>query len=463
MMRRLGALLAGLLLTGAALAQNVVLPEVVRVELPNGTVLLLNEKHDVPLVGLSAFVRGGAVADSDELSGTASLLSGLLEKGAGERSAQQFAEAIDSVGANLSTSASLESIDIEADFMARDTDLIIGLLADMLIRPTLDKAEMEKLRDRRINFIRSAKDSNPNALMPIYANAFLFGEHPYGNPVYGSESSLAEISLADIRAYYDEQTGGDRLVISVSGDFDAADMQQKLTAAFAGWRPASAPLPVIAAAPRQSGTRVLLIDKPGATQSYFRMSSIGVARDYPQHADLELVNTLFGGRFTSMLNNALRVESGLTYGARSSITRMALPGAVSILSYTRTDTTIEAMDMALGILGQLRDGALDDAAIQSGKNYVLGQFPTGFETAAQLADEFAMLEKYGLGTDHVNAFGDKVMAATPESLATVINEVYPAAEDLVFVILGDAEQIREQVAKYGPVTELAISEPRFRP
>lgn len=463
MMRRLGILLAGLLLTGAALAQNVVLPQVVRVELPNGTVLLLNEKHDVPLVGLSAFIRGGAVADSAELHGTASLLAGLLEKGAGERSAQQFAEAIDAVGANLSASARLESIDIRADFMARDADLIIGLIADMLIRPTLDKSEMEKLRERRINFILSAKDSNPNALMPIYGSAFLFADHPYGNPVSGSESSLADITLTDLKTFYEEQTGGNRLVISVSGDFDTAVMQQKLSDAFASWRPASAPLPVIEAAARQSGNRVLLVDKPGATQTYFRLSSIGVARDYPQHADLELVNTLFGGRFTSMLNNALRVESGLTYGASSSVTRPSLPGSVNIVSYTRTDATIEAMDMALGILGQLRDGALDEATIQSGKNYVLGQFPTDFETAAQLAGVFAMLEQYGLGADYINAYGDKVTAATPESLAAAIDEVYPTADDLVFVILGDAEQIREQVAKYGPVTELAISEPRFRP
>jgi len=461
--RRLTVLLIGLFCSGMALAQNVILPEVTRVELENGAVLLLNEKHDVPLIGLSASIRGGAVADSPELHGTASLLAGLLEKGAGERSAQQFAEAADSVGATLSTSAGLESIDISAGFMARDADLIIELLADMLIRPTLDKNEMQKLRERRINFIRSAKDGNLTALMPIYGNAFLFGEHPYGNPVNGSESSLADITLTDLRTYYEEQLGGNRLIISVSGDFDIAEMQQKLGDAFADWRAASAPLPVVEAAQRQSGNRVLLIDKPGATQTYFRMSNVGVSRTYPNRADLELVNTLFGGRYTSMLNSALRVESGLTYGAGSIVNQPSQPGSVNIASYTRTEATVEAMDMALGILGQLRDGALDDATIQSGKNYVLGQFPTDFETAGQLAGVFAMLEKYGLDADYVNTYGDKVGAATAESMAAVIDEVYPAAEDLVFVILGDAETIREQVAKYGPVTELAISEPRFRP
>ena len=461
--QRLTVLLIGLFCSAVALAQNVVLPEVTRVELENGTVLLLNEKHDVPLIGLTASIRGGAVADSPELHGTASLLAGLLEKGAGERSAQQFAEAVDSVGATLSASASLESIDVSAGFMARDADLIIELLADMLVRPALDEDEMQKLRERRINFIRSAKDGNLNALMPIYGNAFLFGEHPYGNPVNGSELSLAKITLTDLKAYYEEQLGGNRLIVSVSGDFDIDDMQRKLGDAFADWRAASAPLPVVEAAPKQSGNRVLLIDKPGATQTYFRMSNIGVSREYAKRAELDLVNTLFGGRFTSMLNTALRIESGLTYGAGSSLTRPSQPGSVSIASFTRTEATVEAMDMALGVLGQLRDGTLDDATIQSGKNYVLGQFPTDFETADQLAGVFAMLEKYGLGADYINTYGNKIEAATAESMAAVIDEVYPAADDLVFVILGDAEVIRSGIAKYGPVTELAISEPRFRP
>lgn len=444
-------------------AQGVTLPEARRVELENGTVLLLNEKHDVPLIGLRAVIRGGAATDPEGLHGLASLFSAVIEKGAGERDAAEFAEAVDSVGGSLSANSGLESITVSAEFMARDADLMIELLADMLRRPTLSRDEMDKVRARRINFIRAAKDGNLNALMPIYGAAFLFGDHPYGNPVNGSESSLADISHKDLLSYFEEFVGGDRLVISVSGYFDTAEMEQKLTSAFADWRAATSPLPEIEPLTPQVGRRVLLIDKPGATQTYFRIANIGVAMDYPRRAELNLANTRFGGQFTSMLNTALRVESGLTYGAGSSLIRPSKPGSVAIASFTRTEATTEAIDMALGILGQLRDGAITEDALQSAKNYILGQFPTGFETAGQLAAIFAQLESNGLGPEYIDDYGAAVAAAELESLNAVIDEVYPAADNLVFVILGDAELIREEIAKYGPVTELAISEPRFRP
>ncbi len=209
----------------ATAADGVKLPDYERVELDNGTILLLNEKHDVPLIGLRAVLRGGAVADKRGKSGLASTLAALLEKGAGKRDATAFAEAVDSVGGRLSASAGLEAINLSAGFMSRDADLMVELLADMLRRPALDADEMNKLRDRTINFIRAAKDSNLNALLPIYGNAFLFGDHPYGSPVIGSETSLANITHSDLLRFYADHVGGDRLIIAVSGDFDAVDMR----------------------------------------------------------------------------------------------------------------------------------------------------------------------------------------------------------------------------------------------
>ena len=194
-------LLLMLLLFTAASADMYTFPEFERVELDNGVVLLLHEKHDVPLVGLRAVIRGGAVADPAGLNGLSSLLAALMEKGSGERSSAEFAEAVDSAGGRLSAYAALEAINVSAEFMASDVDLMVELLADMLQRPEFSEDEFEKLRDRRINSIRAAKDGRPGALMPVYGSAFLFGAHPYGNPVNGSETTLADIRLDDLTAY----------------------------------------------------------------------------------------------------------------------------------------------------------------------------------------------------------------------------------------------------------------------
>lgn len=452
-----------LLLPALASSQGVTLPDFERVELDNGTVLLLNEQHDVPLVSVSAILWGGAVSDPPEQYGIASLLASLLEKGAGERDASQFAEAIGSVGGSLSAGAGLESITITGNFLARDAALMVELLTDMLLHPTLDADELAKLRDRAINFIRVGKDTNLNALLPIYGHAFLFGGHPYGNPVGGSETTLENITHADVVDYYENQAGADRLIISISGDFDAASMRATLEAAFGDWRPAAGGLADVAVSEPQTGRRVLLVDKPGATQTYFWIANIGVARNFEQRAALNLANTVFGGRFTSMLNNALRIESGLTYGASSRLARPSTPGSVAITSFTRTDATVAAIDMALGVLGQLRDGGIDETAVASAQNYMLGQFPTRLETASQVGAQLAALEAYGLDASYINNYGTDIMAVDVAAVAAVVGAVYPSAENLVFVLIGDAELIRESVGQYGPVTEIAITEPRFRP
>jgi len=464
MNRLCAALLFIVLSASTASAQDgVTLPDASRIVLDNGLVLILNEKHDVPMIGFTAILKGGAAADPDGKDGLADLFAATMQKGAGDRSAAEVAEAIDAVGGSLNASAELEYINVSGDFMARDADLMIALLADLLQRPALDRDEFRRLRERRINMIKAAKDADPGRLMAAYYSGFLFGEHPYGSAAFGSEESLADLAHRDLVDFYAKQVGADRTVIAVSGDFDAAEMQEQLTAAFVDWRPAGEPLAEVAAPDRHTGNRVLLVDKPGATQTYFWIGNVGVARSFAARADLDIANTLFGGRFTSMLNNALRVESGLTYGARSHLERPSQPGYVAIASFTRTDATVEAVDMALGVLGQLRDNALDEVMIASAQNYIMGLFPPRLETSPQLAEIFATLEAAGLERSYVDAYGADIAAATPESVNAAVNDVYPRDDELVFVFVGDAELIRDVVTKYGPVTEMSITEPRFFP
>ena len=442
---------------------DISLPEYERVELGNGTVLLLSEKHDVPLVGLEVVLRGGASGDPAERQGLANLFAAMLEKGSGERDSAAFSETVDAVGGKITARADAESIRISADFMTRDVELMIELVTDMLRRPLLDADEMSRLRDRSINLIKAAKGSNPGNLLPAYGNAFLFGEHPYGNPVGGSEESLAQVTHEDLLAYYENEVGGDRLIIAVVGDFNAEGMKSRLSTAFGDWRPAAAEMTAPPAAEKQTGRRVFLVDKPGATQTYFWLANIGVAIDYPQRAALNVANTVFGGRFTSMLMTELRVKAGLTYNARSALSRRATPGSVVISSFTETEKTVEAIDMAIDVLQELHDSGVDEEMIVSARNYIMGQFPPRLETAAQLAAQVSMLELYGLDATYVDDYVDALRIVDEAGIAATIADVYPSVDDLALILIGDAAQIREAVAEYGPVTEMSISEPRFRP
>jgi len=451
------------LFAGLAWSADVTLPDYERVELDNGTVLLLSEKHEVPLIGMRAIVRGGSIADPGGKEGLAGLLAAVIQKGAGSRDAAEFATAAASVGGHLSVGANVESITVSADFLSRDAALMIELVADVLQRPTLSDDEFAKERERAVGLIKAAKDADPSALMRHYTNAFLFGDHPYGNPTIGSESSLEALARDDLQQYYEDHFGGDRLIISVVGDFDLAAMKARLTAVFGDWGPAAAALPDVAAPAPVPGPGVLLVDKPGATQTYFWFGNVGVSIDYPRRAELDIANRVFGGTFTSMLMTELRVNSGLTYSARSVLDQHTQPGAVTIRSFTETSKTVEAIDLAISILTRLRDDGLEDERIASARALILGQFPTRLETASSLANMFAFLEQHGLSRSYIDGYGSTLEAAAAETIALTIGEVYPDPDSLVFVLIGDASAIRDDVAKYGPVTEVSITEPSFTP
>jgi predicted Zn-dependent peptidase len=449
--------------TAADAPVGVKVPAHQRFVLPNGLTIVLVPRKEVPMIAFSGFVRGGAVADPADKPGVGSLVAGLLDRGAGARSAFEFADALEGVGGTFQAAAGAESISVSGQFLARDRALMIELLADALMRPRFDAQEFETYRAREIELIKSAKDSDPSQIVGVYGRAALFGAHPFGRPQGGSERSLASITLADVKAYHAQNFGANNATLVFAGDLDAAPMKQALTAAFGKWARAAAPARKLEVAPRVAERRVWLIDSPGSAQTYFWLGNVGVDRRYSGRPALDLVNTLYGGRFTSILNTELRIKSGLSYGASSRFTRGSVPGDFAIRSFTQTDNTVKALDLTLETLEQLKRGSLAPDMLESARAYVLGQFPLQLETAAHWAATLADLEFYGLGKDYIEGYGPALRAVDLAETAAVTADAFPRPGSLVMVLIGDAAKIREGVAKYGPVTELELSDPDFVP
>ena len=457
------ATVCSLAVTSVFASSAVKTPNFEKVKLGNGATLLLMERHDVPLIAFTAVLRGGALTDPEDRFGTANLLAGLLEKGVGTRDANAFAEAVAAVGGSIETGTSTESISVSGSFLARDQKLMVELLADVLQRPRLEEAQFEALRGRYIEFIRAAKDSDRSSLTSIYGAASLFGTHPYGRPVGGSEASLAAIKHSDVQRYYQDHVGADRVIIAVAGDFKSAQLKTLLSRAFSNWRKAGQPMPDVPKPADVTTRRVLLIDASDAVQSYFWAGDVNVAKKDPRRAQLDIVNTLFGGRFTSMLNTELRIKSGLTYGASSRFDRMADGGSWELSSFTRTEKTVEAIDLALATLDRLHDGTINDTQLESAKSYVLGQYPLALETASQWAYQLATLEFYGLDRGYIDDYGTALSAVRIDDARRIVTEVIPPSQRLVLVVIGKADTIRDDLRKYGPLTEVKLSDPDFQP
>jgi predicted Zn-dependent peptidase len=392
----------------------------------------------------------------------ASVTAQLLRKGTSKRSADQFSEELDFLGGTFQAGEGFgisSATTISAEFLKKDFDRGLDLLTDAVLRPTFPEVEVRKLVAQRVDAAKSLKD-NPQGAIGSYFQSFFFGaSHPYGHPP--DEITLARIGRQDDVGYHQSAYCGPNMVVIVTGDFDPAVAGPKIAEAFGGATAGTA-FAWPAAAPFRSGGDLLLVDKPDATQTYFYIGQPGVDRKNPDRVTLQLVNTLFGGRFTSMLNEELRVNSGLTYGANCQVQEPRLRGSIVITTFTKTETTAKAIDMALDVLKRLGEKGIGAEQLASVKAYVKGTYPPArLQTADQLAVILGDLELYGLGRDEVDDLFARIDAVTLEQANAAARKYYKP-DNLTFVLLGNAAKIREAAGKYAPkVVEVAVSKPGF--
>jgi zinc protease len=432
-----------------------------RIVLANGMTLLIVPRRDVPLVAFQMLIRGGALGDPAERAGLASLTAGLLDKGAGARDAAAFAESVEGAGGSFAASAGAECISINGQFLAQDQARMLELLADAVLDPRFSASEFTRQRTRQIGHIRSLKDSDPSELLPQYGRALLFGAHPYARPASGSEESLQAIALKDVVEYHRAHIGADRAALVVAGDVDVAWLKADVARRFGAWQPAATPLPAVAATVRLRKRRVLLVDSPGSAQSYFWVGATGLDRAYAQRAALDLVNSQFGGRFTSLLNSELRIRSGLSYGAASGFTRCRAAGEFAIRTFAETRHTVRAIDLVLKTLSRLKRAGITQAMLDSARSYVMGQYPMNLETAADWAAQLAELELYGLDPGYIENYGPALRNVTLRDAHRVLEQAFPLGRQLAIVVIGDAQQVRARLERYGPVQQIALAAGSF--
>jgi zinc protease len=433
-----------------------------RLTLANGVKLLLLPRHEVPLIAFDAVVRGGARLDPAAQGGVASVTAELLTRGAGDRDSYAFADAVEGAGGSLEAGAHAEAIALHGQFLSRDSGLMLELLADALQRPRFEPEELEGVLERRIEFIKAAKDSEPQSLIGYYGRSLLFGSHPFGKPIGGSEKSLAQLTAEDLKHYYRQHIGADRLTLVFAGDFDPPALQAAIASRFGGWESARAPLPPLPSPERAHGRRVLLVDAPGSAQTYFWIGNVGVARSFPLRAALEVTATAFGGSFGSMLMQALRVKHGLTYSASSSFRRGSVPGEFAIGSFTETEATAQAVTIALETLDALKRDGAGARSLESAKSYILGQYPLSLETSADWAAALADLDLYDLPDSHIDDFTDTLRAVDESQSRAVIDSAFPDSSNVDIVLIGDAARIRAEAAAFGPVIEKSLAAPDFQ-
>ena len=438
------------------------LPAPEKLTLRNGLTVYVLKNADLPLVSFRMFVRGaGSSSEPAEAEGVANLVAALLTKGTARMDANAIAEALDFMGASLSFSATEEYAQASGDSLAQHFPRLMEIASDCLTGPAFKEDEFAKERTRRIDGLKAAKD-NPGMSVRYYFQKAYFGGHPMGHLAPGTEASLGRMTVRSVNDFYAARYRPDRAIAAVVGDVDGEALKALLDKTLGRWENPSgaAPADAIPALPKPKGRKLLLVDKPDATQAYFVLGSPGYPMGDKITPQAAIMNTLWGGRFTSWLNTELRIKRGLTYGAASGFRSWVPGGLFTASSYTKNDKIGEMLDITLGLLVKASREGFSAEEVESARNYVLGQFPPTLETNAAKASAYVRLAFYKLGLDYYDKYMTAIGRVTPAEAKAAAAALLPQS-DYVLVVVGKASEIKPLLAKFGAWQEKKISEPGF--
>ncbi len=436
---------------------NIQLPPVERTELENGMVVLVLNDERLPLVNMKLAVWGGSASDPEGRDGVCSLTATLVRKGAGLRTAGQIAEMVEFMGGELDSYARKDMTIVEAEFLAKDFESGISLLGDVAMRPSFAPEEFQREKARTLGVLEQIPD-DPYELADREFDMFLMGGHPYAHPTNGTMRTVENLSLEDVRGYHDLYYRPQRAVLAVVGDVKADAVMKAAREVFGEWERNGEERSYPPRLPRGDERRILLVDKPDATQTQIRIGNVAVSRADSDYVPLYVANVLFGGGFTSRLIDEIRVNRGLSYSPHSRLYAFASGGEFVIKEYTRNEQAMETVEVTMDLIRGLRDETVPAEELAKTKNYINGLFPLRLERPESLAESLLEVELYGLGEDYLEKFPEAVDAVTAETLLEVVRK-YVRYDRSTFALVGVAEELREPLSKYGEVEVKKIAVP----
>ncbi|HEX5216568.1 MAG TPA: pitrilysin family protein [Vicinamibacterales bacterium] len=440
-------------------APSLKVPPVQKRVLSNGLNVWVVEMHEVPVVDVTAIVKSGAAADPTGKYGLASFTAAMLDEGAGSRDALQLSDAIDFLGASLSTGSSWDSSSVNLHAMVSKLDAALPIFADVLLDPAFSQAEMDRVRKQRLTSLLQTRD-NASALASASFARTVFGpRHRYGTPAIGNEASNGEMTISELKQFHSTYYQPQNAYLLVVGDVTPDVIMPKLEKALGAWKNVgTVPKPTLPATPQHGAREIILVDKPGAAQSAIRMGWVGVARNTADYFVLDVMNTVLGGSFTSRLNMNLREDKGYAYGASSAFDMRGAPGPFVAAANVQTDKTVESLTEFFKELEGMKT-PLSTPELTRARNLEALSFPGAFETTRGVASNLAELAVYGLPESFFSEYVPKIQAVSVADVERAARQ-YLQSDKFAVVVVGDLTKIEKGIraANFGPVRVVTVDE-----
>lgn len=404
-----------------------------RVVTENGIILLILERHSLPIVNVNMVIKAGSIYESDEKAGLSSLMSSLLDEGTKTRTSTQISQEIDFVGGSLSAFGGDDSSGASLRILKKDLPLGLELLSDIVINPTFPEAEIERKKAEMIGGLLSEKD-DPGTVAGKAFNEMIFGAHPYHRATNGTEESIPGITRDDIVAYYERFYRANNTIMSIVGDITEQEAIEAVSRYFGKWEKKEISPPLIPNAPLLEKRVVKLIDKD-LTQANIIIGHIGIERKNPDYYNLVVMNYILGGGgFSSRLMKDVRDNQGLVYGIHSNFDASLYPGSFAVSLQTKNETANRAIEAVLKEIKRIREEPVSDQEIDEAKSYLIGSFPLRIDTNAKIAGILTSIEYFGLGLDYFDRY-PKLIGSVTKADITRVAKKYLDPERFAMVVV----------------------------
>ncbi len=391
--------------------------------LDNGLVVVTSEQKALPMVTISLLVEAGSRLDPAERAGLANLAARLLTYGTDKRSATQIADALDFLGASLSTGCGEESATVSLTLLKKDLDAGLQLLAEVLTESSFPDEEIERQKQAVIAAIRAA-DEQPGHIAEVKFMEALFPDNPYGRPVEGTADSVKRADRAGLLDFYRKYYRPNRAILAVVGDVSEKEIVEKLRRAFQPWQKGGAP-----AEPPPKPV-------PGPPANII-MGHEGVTRSHPDYYAIQVMNYILGGGgFSSHMMDSIRTERGLAYSVYSDFEPQKYAGSFEVVMQTRNDGAAEAIRLAIMEMRRMQEQGVTEEELKDALDYLIGSFPLRFDTNRKVANFLAQVEFFSLGLDYPDKYPDIIRKVTRDDVLRVA-KAYLHPERLIVIVVAD--------------------------
>jgi zinc protease len=424
----------------------------VRHTLPNGLRILLLEDHRRPMVSFGIAVRRGIAIEGQGKEGVAALCAEVMQRGAGDRDALQMAISVEEIGASFNVGAGWDSIQVGASGLARDSDLLLEIVSDVVLRPRFDRGETEKARDEQIASLASGLDS-PATLLRWQLGRTLYPEHRYGVPRAGRPESVRKLDAEDVRSFHGSVFLPNNAIFYATGDFESTSLLEQIEVALGAWVPGSVPKPVSAPPTKiPQARKIVVLDRPDLAQVQIAVAHEGMRRIDPRRVPASLLNNILGGSgFSSRLTVRIRSEAGLTYGIHSGFALRRRPGRFGVSTSTRVDQARPALDLLLEEVRAIRgDRPPTEDELRNAQAFNFGRFALGLETSDAVMGSLIDLDIYRLSEDSLDTFRSRVQNVTRDEISELAKELLHP-DRAAIVLVGPASSLVPAFESLGPV------------